>query len=350
MILDFLSPSKIHFINDCKFRYVSSITQGSNSGLKVFNSSSFLGVLMHSVLEKYVKRQYSRDEYEGLWNELMIKMLREYQIDIANIDNIKYHLPYYEIKKNKLYQLLESYNFNVTEYNLSIEKKLIGGVVKGTADIVFDNPLEKKVKIIDFKTGPIASYENAKRHKLKAGYKLQLLTYGYIYWLSGYRAENIICGLQGISICEYEEIIFSNEEYQRHEVFLKNLKKIVNNALRIQHPEILAKPNPKICMNCDNHMNCKPLHNEIKAGVNYPTLSLLNPDNSEFNDIDLGIKIIKPATRTMIKRIPINVYNSMKNIIANDGFVFISGLFEEDSVNVKYWTSHSTHFELLRDQ
>ncbi len=346
IVVDYLSPSKIHFINECKLRYVLTLIDGNHKGSKLFNNNTFLGILMHSVLEHFLKRQCSSEDYEGLWNELLNKMIHEYGIDTQDIEVIKYHLPYYDVKKNKLLQLLKTYNYDFPKFDFYLEKKITGGIISGTADIIFDNPAEKKVKIIDFKTGPIASYENAEKQGIKAGYLLQLITYGYVYWVDGYLPENINCALQGISDSEYEEIVFSQEDYKHHEDLLTGLKKDINYAIDEGKQDSLASPSSKACMYCEHSSSCTALHESMNGDINYPSLSLIHQINSEFDDVESKINIITNRGKVSIYKVPARKYNSVKQSIKNGRSVFVSGLYEEDHISIKYWTRYTQHTEL----
>jgi len=345
-VVDYLSPSKIHFINECKLRYVLSLSSGTNNGTKLFNKNTFLGILMHSVLEQYLIRKCSSDDYDRLWEELLKKMIKEYRIDIQDIDIIKYHLPYYEIKKNKLKQLLKDYCFDIPNFDLYLEKKISRGVVSGTADIIFDNKTEKKVKIIDFKTGPIATYENAEKQGIKEGYELQLKTYGYVYWRNGYLPEDITCVIQGISASECEEMVFTQEDYQNHQSLLTVLKNDINHALNKGKPDSLASPSPKACMYCDYSFSCLALHDSMNNEINYPSLSLIQQINSEFDDVESKINIITNEGKVTIYKIPISIYSSLKTSINLGKSVFVFGLYEQEQVRPKYWTKYTKYFEL----
>jgi hypothetical protein len=346
MTVDYLSPSKIYFVNECKLRYVLTLSDKGQNSSKLFNKNTFLGILMHSVLEQYLKRQCSSEDYDSLWNELLNKMIRKYGIDKQDIDAIKYHLPYYTVKKNKLFHLLKTYNYDIPEFNLYLEKKITGGIVRGTADMIFDNPEEKKVKIIDFKTGPIATYENAEKKGMKAGYLFQLITYGYVYWLNGYAPENICCALQGISEGEYEEIVFSREHYQRHENLLRGLKKEINIIINAGKRDSLASPSPEACMYCKHSSSCNSLHASMNDELNYPSLSLIHQINSEFDDVESKINIITNGGKVTVYKIPLITYNLVKQIVRNGKSVFVSGLYEEEQVNIKYWTRYTQFTEL----
>ena len=37
IVVDYLSPSKIHFIKECKLRYVLTLIDGNHKGSKLFN-------------------------------------------------------------------------------------------------------------------------------------------------------------------------------------------------------------------------------------------------------------------------------------------------------------------------
>ena len=346
MFINYLSPSKIHFIHECKFRYVLSLSDINRNRTKTFNRNTFLGILMHSVFEQYLKRKCSISDYEELWYELFTKMIIDYKIDKQDIDIIKYHLPYYEVKKNKLLELIKTFR-NINGFELFIEENIRGGIIRGKADIIYDNISEKKVRIIDFKTGPISNYENAIKQDVKGGYKLQLMTYGYIYWLKGYLSKNIICKIQGVSVSEYEEMVFSDEQYKKHEELLLGLKEDINKSHIQGKLEALATPSPKACIFCAYNSSCTALHNiMINNKIDYPTLSLVNQINSEFDDFKSKINIIVKGGMISILKIPKKTYYFLKKTIKKGKSVFILGLFEEDKVGIKYWTRHTEHYEL----
>lgn len=343
MVIEYLSPSKIHFINECKLQYVLSLSEGINKGPKIFNKNTFLGILMHSVLEQYLKRKCSPDDFHNLWEELFNKMINDYEFDFKDVEIIKYHLPFYEVKKNKLLQLLCSNDFSVKGYNFDQEKNISGGFVKGTVDMVFENQSEKKVKIIDFKTGPIASYANGEKQEVKRGYLFQLMTYGYIYWLDGYLPENISCALQGVSISEYEEMAFTHEEYKNHEKLLLRLKTDINQAVTEEKIDSLANPSPKACMYCNFNSSCATLHNSMDSEINYTSMALIHQINSEFNDVESKINIITNGGKVTIYKIPTGTFISLKHLVKEGKSIFVSGLFDQEQVSIKYWTRYTSY-------
>ena len=345
MVVEFLSPSKIHFINECKLRYVLSLSDGNRNGSKVFNKYVFLGILMHSVLEHYLisKKQLDIPDYEKIWNDNFNKMILEYDLENDDSDIIKYHLPYYEVKKNKLKLLLKTINYDVPKFDLLLEENIAGGIVRGKADIILDNPAEKKVKIIDFKTGPISSYENGEKQEIKIGYKDQLKTYGYVYWLHGYLPKNIRCALQGISHSEYEEMVFTDMDYQKHEIFLKNLKDDINQNIKNDNDDQLANPSAIGCRFCSHNVKCTTLHNTIASGENFLSLSFIHKSNCSFNDVECRLSIETEKGKISISKIPNDPFRCIKKIIQKGDSVFISGLYEEEHTGVKYWTRYTTY-------
>jgi hypothetical protein len=341
MIIGYLSPSKIHFANGCKLRYALTLTDTSQKGPKVFNKNTFLGILMHSVLEHYLKLECSVNDYESLWEELFSKMMNDYNVDIRDVEIIKYHLPYYEVKKNKLLILLKTKKFKIDGFELFLEKEIKGGIVRGTADIILENRKDKKVRIIDFKTGPIATYENAEKQTIKTGYSFQLITYGYVYWRDGYRAEDIICALQGPSQNEYEEVVFTQEQYENQEKLLFNIKSEINLSVKESNTDSLANPDPMTCKYCDYCSSCASLHNSMDLGTNYPSLTLVRQINSEFDDVETKINIITNGGQVSIYKMPRDVYRSIKQLIKVGKSVFINGLYEQHNANIKYWTRYT---------
>ena len=96
-----LSPSKIQYIFDCKLRYVKGIRNFSGSAKKIFNINSFFGILLHSLLEDFINSRFNIDDYNIKWDKALKKISLDYNVDFEGF-NLKYHLPYYYIKKGKM--------------------------------------------------------------------------------------------------------------------------------------------------------------------------------------------------------------------------------------------------------
>ncbi len=337
-----LSPSKIHYLTECKYRYV--LNQNNYSGkksVKVFNKNTFLGILMHLVLENYLSRKCNKEEYEQIWEEMLNLLSIEFNFDVSDIDLLKYHLPFYVVKKNILYKFITLYEWDIKGYILETEKEIKGGLVQGKADIIFDNKNEKKVRILDLKTGPITTFENGEKCQIKNSYKFQLLTYGYVYWLNGYKPENIRCILQGLSADQIEEIIFSTEDYQNHEDILKDLKTSINQSILENKELSLASPNPTRCIYCEYNYACLPLHESMKNDYSYTSLALIHHINSEKVDLESKVNILVNEGKLSIYKVPQIEYKTIIQLLNEGKIVFISGLYEQEQIGVKYWTKYT---------
>jgi hypothetical protein len=340
--IESLSPSKIHFLTECKYRYVLNQNNfSSKKRIKVFNKNTFLGILMHLVLENYLKRKCVKEEFDQIWEEILNSLIIEFNIDASNVDLLKYHLPFYIVKKNILYRFIISYDWDIDGYILETEKEINGGLVQGKADIIFDNKHEKKVKIVDLKTGPTTTFVNGEIDQVKNSYKFQLLTYGYVYWLNGYKPENISCVLQGISNDQVIEMVFSNHDYQNHEIILKDLKTSINQSILEGEEASLAEPNSQGCIYCEFNYSCMPLHESINKEVNYTSLALIHQIYSETVDLDFKVNLIVNKGDLSIFKVPINIYNSIIQSINEGKIVFVSGLYEEKNISIKYWTRYT---------
>lgn len=343
--IEYLSPSNIHYLYECKFRYILSQNNFSKDKQpKVFNKNTFLGILMHLVLENYLKRRCNKDDFQQIWDEMFNLLIDEYNIEISEIELIKYHLPFYQVKKNMLLRILNHYNFNLKGYELELEKDVFGGLVKGKADIIFDNKSEKKVRIVDFKTGPIFSYVNGESQSIKSSYKFQLLTYGYVYWLKGYTSENITCILQGLSKSQVEEMVFTNQDYQNHEKLLINLKTSINQSINKGLEDSLANPNPTGCIYCDYNHRCDPLRKSLSDKVEFPSLLVINYINAESFEIEFKVNIKINGDSQSIYNVPIKIYDTFAKLVKDGNPVFVTGLYFQENSTIKYWTKYTKFF------
>ncbi|BDS09567.1 PD-(D/E)XK nuclease family protein [Aureispira anguillae] len=70
-----LSPSKINFIESCKLRYYNTLIQKPKAiEKKAFNKFSFLGTVIHNVIESYVNNNCIIDDFEQVWNDELEKV------------------------------------------------------------------------------------------------------------------------------------------------------------------------------------------------------------------------------------------------------------------------------------
>jgi hypothetical protein len=84
----------------------------------------------------------------------------------------------------------------------------------------------------------------------------------------------------------------------------------------------------------------------MNLGTNYPSLTLVRQINSEFDDVETKISIITNGGQVSIYKMPRDVYRSIKQLIKRGKSVFVTGLYEEDVVNIKYWTRYTCYVAL----
>jgi len=108
----------------------------------------------------------------------------------------------------------------------------------------------------------------------------------------------------------------------------------------------LASPSSKACMYCEHSSSCNALHESMNGDINYPSLSLIRQINSEFDDVESKINIITNGGKVSIYKVPTRTYNNVKQSNKNGRSVFVSGLYEEEHVSIKYWTRYTQYTEL----
>lgn len=347
-IVSKLSPSKIHYINQCRLRFTLSSLEKkrAHSGTMLFNKNTFLGILIHSVLEMFIKQNVVIDSFDDKWDELLFEMCKNYGVEANEIENLKYNLPYYTIKraqfKKYLTQLLKNKNDG-----LKAEVFVEGDLVYGFADLVEITAEENKVVITDLKTGPVRSVSDARLSSVKEGYRLQLLTYGLVYWEKNIPSQNISCNVQGLGKNEQINFVFDDAEYEAHSRFLKNLIYEINSYLKSQDHQGIATPNNDSCNYCEYSTSCERLHSVIlQDGLSFKNLAIVNEINCEFDDLNSKINITTNGGVKSIHRIPKDDLNSIKGFIKSGGKVLLHSLFELQNTNIKYWTKYTSFEEV----
>ena len=340
--IKFLSPSKVHLISECGYRYLLSQEERKINSNRAYSLNTFLGILMHSVLERYVSDRSK--PIDLIWDEELDKMLEINERLDKNI--FLYHLPYYDIKKSKFIQLLKEVNFDISGYQVVSEQLLQSDLIKGKADIVFINETEKKVKIIDLKSGPIYNLDNGEKTDIKTSYLVQLLSYGYCYWKQGFDPINISCALQGISSTEYFELKFTSDDYCSHRDHLLNTRKKLNQSIEKGGGVELANPESSMCDYCEFNFKCKPLHECLEKINDHSSLCLLKDSNAQFLDNSLTINVTNQSTKRCLQRIPENIYKKIKSSVCQKNSVLLTGLYHDSDLGISFWTNFSRHFEI----
>ena len=337
-----LSPSKIHFISQCKLRFVlSSKMIGESNRSKVFNQYSFLGILIHSVVEKFVKENIEINEFEDVWSYQLNNHIVAFNLNEELKSNLTYILPYYVIKKEKTRNYIAEL-FKDKKSNLAAEVPVKGEFINGFADLIEDNKKSKIVKIIDLKTGPIWELSCGEIVKLKEGYRIQLLTYGTSYWENGYQANDITCTVQGLSLDERISLKFKPEEYEAHQNYLNNLLEEIKGVELSFNVDSLANPSVEACKYCEHTLTCSKLHNNINDDnmLDAP-FAIIDEINCEFDDLNSKINITTNEGVNSIHRIPINLYAIIKDKVRVGSTIFVRGLYVLSYSRIKYWTRHT---------
>ncbi|PQB04125.1 PD-(D/E)XK nuclease family protein [Aureitalea marina] len=337
-------PSKIHFISECELRYFNLLNLGDgvkkNKKFK-FNKNSFLGIVVHSVIEEYINEQFDLDKFDKIWSKIFKQKLRA--CDMENKEGfVTYFLPYYIVKKNKTKKLIETlkYKLDSVESEVEIESSLI----KGTVDMLELNASGKSLTLTDFKSGPIWDYIDGKIDKVKAAYEVQLKSYGLVFWEKGYDADKITCVIQGLSNKEYAQFRFEDHDYESHKKFLHKLKNHFNLQISSNQTDILGTPGDNTCDFCEFISSCKPLHNDLLHGDGfYRSILIIDQINSEFDDQNSKINISTNGGLQSLHKIPETEYWNIKSLITKNEKVLVSNLYHVVSTRVKNWTQFSTY-------
>jgi hypothetical protein len=345
-LVDKLSPSKIDLIRRCKLRFIYGSINSKRS-VKAFNKYSFLGTLMHAVLDDFIKTRYSLEDFEQKWDQVLTRLLISYEI-AEDIETIKYHLPYYYVKKKKLKNyfefLLPMLNSN-TESEIEIKSTLISGL----ADIVIKNEEPKKITIIDFKSGPIRNIIDGTLAKIDESYKLQLLSYGLAFYLDGYEALDIECNLHSLSQDDMASFIFSIEDYVKHEEFLLKLKEDINRSIQNKAIEALANPIDSNCIYCEFVTSCNRLHETLLDGeVRFSSMVLVNEINCEFDDQNSRVNITTNGGIRSVHRIPDNTFLEIREIVNSGKMFLLTNLYQVLESNIQYWTKYTKTYIIIK--
>ena len=200
----------------------------------------------------------------------------------------------------------------------------------------------------DFKTGPIWTLNDGYKKHISKSYKVQLLTYGYVFWEKGFDASSITCGLTSLNRNDDFEIKFSDEEYSKHKCFLQELKAEINQFVKENRIDELGSPNNSSCKYCEYKTSCNPFHKRILDGSEwFSKVAVIDEINSEFDNQNSRINITTNGGITSIHRIPKGSFVEIKNIVYSSKKVLLLDLHDVLSTNIKYWTDYSRYEEIV---
>ena len=162
-------------IEKCKLKFVLDSNARTGKGHNYeFNPNSFMGELIHKVLENYFKEFYDLNEFDHKWEETILKYCEKIKIEKKYA---QYWAPHYYPKKINTLKIIKNYQL-LEGSKVLPEKKVIFKNIRGIIDLY--EIADDKVRITDFKTGVIHDIEDGSNIGVKEAYIEQLKTYGYI--------------------------------------------------------------------------------------------------------------------------------------------------------------------------
>lgn len=334
----------------CKLKFVlDSNVKGRNGNNYEFNPNSFLGILIHKVLESYYKESYDLKLFDYKWETSFIELSNKVQLDIGDTDileYIKYWVPVYYPKKINTLKILSNYEL-LAHGIVYPEKKVHFKKVYGIIDLY--EVSDDKIRITDFKTGFVFNSEDGVKIGVKKAYIEQLKTYGYIiYHTETVLAENIELVINGLGNNEIYSFKCTHEEYVAQGKKIDNLINETNNIIDGGNTTILATPEPDICNFCNHLFKCTPFHYAIRTQPEkWEKIVLLKTINVKFDLDELSINILVNDRTTSIHNIPEKDFVVIKKMNELGKEVLLTQLFQVHNSNVKKWSKLTKYKEIL---
>ncbi|WP_165732222.1 PD-(D/E)XK nuclease family protein [Polaribacter sp. 20A6] len=343
-----ISPSMLGAFEKCRLKFVldSNARRGKGKTYE-FNPNSFMGTLIHKVLENYYNETYDLKLFDRKWEASFLELSKKVHIDKKDVDvleYIKYWVSSYYPKKLNTLKTLNNYAL-LTNGIVYPEKKVRFKNVYGVVDLYEIS--DDKIRITDFKTGIIFTVEDGVNVSVKETYIEQLKTYGYIiYNTEKVKAENIELVIKGLGNNEIFSFRCSEEEYITQGLKIDNLIKTTNQIINSESIDNLASPEPNICNFCDHLFKCNSLHQIIKSQPeNWDRIVLLKSINVKFNSKDLSINIVVNDRTISIHNIPENDFTEIKKMNELGKEVLLTNLFQVYNSNIKRWSKLTRYRE-----
>lgn len=333
----------------CKLKFIlDSNGKGSSSYNYEFNPNSFLGNLIHKVLESYYKENYDLKLFDNKWEASLIELSLKVQLDIGDTDileYIKYWVPAYYPKKLNTLKILSNYSL-LENGSIYPERNVSYKNVNGVIDLYEEN--SDKIRITDFKTGVLFNTEDGGNIGVKEAYIEQLKTYGYIiYRTEKVHAENIELVIKGLGNNEMYSFKCTQEEYVAQGIKIGNLINETNKTIDLGNTDVLATPEPDICNYCNHLFKCKPSQYAIRTKPEkWEKIVLLKTINVKFDFSDLSINIIINDRTTSIHNIPEKDFVAIKNMNELGKEVIMTHLFKVHNSKVKKWSKLTKYMEV----
>lgn len=325
----------------CKLKFVLDTNANGTKGYNYeFNPNSFLGTLIHKVIETYFKEFYDLRLFDSKWEASFLEYRKNIQLDKDDFDileYIKYWVPNYYPKKINTLKILNNYSL-LENGSIYPEKNVNYKNVNGVIDLY--EVSGAKIRVTDFKTGVLFNTEDGANIGVKEAYIEQLKTYGYIvYQTEQVKAENIELVIKGLGNNEMYSFKCTHEEYVTQGTKIDNLINETNKIIHFGNTDILATPQPNICNFCNHQFDCAPFHYNIKTQPEkWEKLVLLKTINVKFDFSELSINILVNDRTTSIHNIPEKDFVAIKNMNELGIEVLITQLYQVHNSNVKKWS------------
>lgn len=344
-----IGPSQFTYFEKCRYRFVLSRSSDPKIGASRtnFNRYTFLGVLIHEVIERYYKNEFELADYDDFWESIMVRMIDEVDFP-PHVDNkkdfVKIWSPYYSIKKAYTKNLLQ--DFELIGGDVEPEKLVESGHVKGRIDL-FER-INDRIRIVDFKTGLIFNYQGLRTKAPKKEYVDQLTLYGAAFAAQeNVEPSNITIVLRGLSESEFYSKQLTDQDCSQVGRRLESALKSTENAVQNGSLDGLATPEPETCRYCEYIQMCKSVQDSVANDpVRWQNYIVLSSIDAEFNYEDLEITVIANDNEISISNIPIQSFNDLKMKIDEGKTLFLLGLYAGDAPSFRKWTQYVDYFEI----
>ena len=344
-----IGPSQFTYFESCRLRFVLSKDDYSSyrTSKASFNRYTFLGILIHKVIEKYYKCEFQIDQFDLFWDSTLNSMIDNCIFPVHVQDKksfVQVWSPFYSVKKEGTRRLLK--DFNLIGDDVQPEKSVDAGYVKGRIDLFERNGDE--IRIVDFKTGLIFKYKGLNFKEPKKEYIDQLTIYGAAFASQeNVLTEKITIVLKGLSQSEFYSQRLTKKNCEDVITRLEVAIKTTAESIKGGNLDELANPSIETCRYCEFLDKCKSVQDSVsKDPVQWKNYVILNSIDSEFNYEDIEITVLINGHKISISGIPIESFHELKNKIDQGKTLFISGLYSGELPQVRRWTQYVNYFEI----
>jgi hypothetical protein len=347
-----LSPSKFTSFEECPYKYIldSEPLQGKKRGKRQFNKHTFLGLLIHEVIEAFIlsKKEGEAFDFNSVWDfkfnsELKKYVFPEVYSDVVK-EYVKYWVPFYVVKKSKVERFLNDFTFEYEEYfpEFVVDSETISGKI----DLLEKS--SESIQITDFKSGAIFKSKGFGRGGPKPLYVDQLTTYALATSeMMQVQGKTFRVKLQGINLDQQYEKLITNEILVNQKRRIIALLTDVNESIENKTEKSLAKPKPSVCKYCDHFLSCGKLHNKlVKYPLKWKDYVLIRQIDAEFDANTLEITIVANERVLSVMNIPKEEFKKVKRLVEIGKPQLLTGLFTYGEGNVRKWTSFSSYHSI----